>query len=125
MQIFAWTARALPPRTKPAADNVSLVSDILKDARSLVNNVLGDKCILTDTVSASQTETNVIIQNEVEIFQNYQFVGHATTGVFDLTDCNPKIGNSLYNTETGLTYALDGIKDETATKVTFILREVL
>lgn len=125
MQMFALMASVLTLSLMAVVTDVSLVSDVLKTARALVNDVLGDKCILTDSVSTSQTETNVIIQNEVEIFQNYQFVGHATTGVFDLTDCNPKIGNSLYNTETGLTYALDGIKDETATKVTFILREVL
>ena len=103
---------------------MSLVSEVLANTRTVVNELLGNACTLTDTVQNTTQECLVIIQPDTEIYQAGQFLGTATTGVFDLTKCNPLIGNTLHDTVTDIMYALDGIKTETATKVVFMLREI-
>lgn len=103
---------------------MSVLSEVLANARTVTNELLGNACILTDTLTRTTTDCVVIIQPDTELYQANQFLGVATTGVFDLTACNPLIGNALEDLETGIKYMLDGIKTETATKVVFILREV-
>ena len=103
---------------------MSVVSDVLGDARTVVNEVLGNDCTLTNTITLEKTPAMVVINKDVELYQQNQFAGTVTTGVFDLTNCQPQIGNELKDNETGLEYELAGIKTETPTKAEFILLEL-
>lgn len=102
---------------------MSLLGEIMQEARGIINEHLGDNCLLKNTLTGHQVETKVIISNDVEIYQGGQLAGVATVGVFDLTACNPQIDNQLTNLETGITYYLSGVKTETTTKAEFILSE--
>lgn len=66
----------------------------------------------------------VIINPKTEIYQGGQFAGTVTTGIFDLTKCEPQIGNELIDLETGIEYTLSGIETETPTKAVFVLGEI-
>lgn len=103
---------------------MSIIGEVLADARSAVNEILGNACILTNTVTMDEAEVTVIIQSDVEYYQNGQFIGLVTTGVFNLGECSPLLDNELQDLETGIVYSLDGIKDETSTKAEFILGQV-
>lgn len=104
---------------------MSALSEVLATARTIVNETLGNHCTLTNTLTeVSNPDVMVIIQTDVELYQQQQFAGTVTTGVFDLTKCSPQIGNELKDLETGIEYELAGIKTETSTKAEFILVEI-
>lgn len=103
---------------------MSVLSEVLADVRTIANEMLGNACTLTNTITRDETPVMVIIQADVELYQQYQFAGIVTTGVFDLTHCSPQIGNELHDLETNIKYELAGIKTETPTKAEFILAEI-
>lgn len=103
---------------------MSLIDEVLADTRSVVNEILGHPCLLINTVTSETTPVTVIIRSEVELYQNNMLVGIVTTGVFDLGECSPLVGNELDDTKTGISYSLDGIKAETGTKIEYILGQL-
>lgn len=94
------------------------------EAQSVINDTLGRPCQWVNSDTQEALTVNVVIRNEVELYENHQFAGVVTTGVFALVECSPLIGDTLYDTETDTEYSLDGIKTETPSKREFILGEV-
>jgi hypothetical protein len=103
---------------------MSLIRDAMGEAQSIVNDVLGNSCTLTDTYAGTTTPANVVVRYDVELYQDGQFAGMVTTAVFDRSVNDPKIGNELLDHDTGITYQLDGVKVETPSKLEFILGEL-
>jgi hypothetical protein len=51
------------------------------------------------------------------------FGGTVATATFDRANADPKLGDSLQDLETGITYTLEAVKDETPAKLVFIIGE--
>lgn len=102
---------------------MSLLREVMGEAQSVINDVLGHACTLTNSDTQQEQSVQVVIQNEVELYQNHQFVGVVTTGVFDRSVCGPMIGDQLYDIDTDTTYLLEGVKSETPAKVEFVMGE--
>ena len=103
---------------------MSLVSEILAEARGATNALLGNECILVNPLTGMRSATSVIITHDVDYFQGQQFAGVVTTGVFDRNCCSPLIGHTLLDQETGAEYELVSVKTETPSKLVFILQEL-
>lgn len=102
---------------------MSLLREIMAEAQGVVNDVLGNLCQLTNRDTGEVQNVDVIIHRDVELYQNHQFIGIATTGTFDRAQCEPMINDRLHDTATGTDYVLDGVKNETPSKIEFILGE--
>ncbi|WP_010322156.1 hypothetical protein [Marinobacterium stanieri] len=103
---------------------MSLLGEIMAEAQSIVNDVLGHACTLTNTATGEETlDIMVVINSKIKLYQDGMFAGLVTTGTFDLSECDPRIGDELRDEDTGISYTLDGIKDETSSKRVFILGE--
>lgn len=103
---------------------MSLLLEIMGEGQSVINDILGRPCDLKNVTTGDVVRVDVVIRNDVELYQQHQFAGVVTTGTFALADSSPLIGDELYDTATGISYQLDGIKTETPYKREFILREL-
>lgn len=103
---------------------MSLLREIMGEAQGVVNDILGHTCILTNTATGeASAEIKVVINAKIKLYQDGIFAGLVTTGTFDLAECDPRIGDDLTDTDTGIEYTLEGIKEETLSKRVFILGE--
>lgn len=103
---------------------MSLLLEIMGEGQSVINDILGRPCELKNGATGDVVRVDVVIRNDVELYQQHQFAGVVTTGTFALADSSPLIGDELYDMATGISYQLDGIKTETPYKREFILREL-
>ena len=103
---------------------MSLLLEIMGDGQSVINDILGRPCDLKNSATEEVVRVDVVIQSDVELYQQHQFVGLVTTGTFALSESSPLIGDELYDVELGIRYQLDGIKKETPSKREFILSEL-
>lgn len=103
---------------------MSLLREIMDDYQGVVNDALGHMCTLTNADTGESIELPVVINRKVELYQDGIFGGLVATGTFSRAESDPKIGDSLHDSETGVTYTLDGVKDETPSKLVFILGEL-
>lgn len=103
---------------------MSLLRDIMGEAQGIVNDVLGHACFLTNAATGEVTyDLKVVINTKVKLYQDGIFAGLVTTAVFDRSQCDPKIGDELHDEDTGITYTLEAVKDETLAKRSFIMGE--
>jgi hypothetical protein len=103
---------------------MSLLREVMGEAQGIVNDVLGHTCVLTNTATGETTPNlRVVINSKVKLYQDGIFGGLVTTAVFDRSQCDPKIGDELHDEDTGITYTLEAVKDETLSKLSFIVGE--
>lgn len=103
---------------------MSILDEVMADARGVVHDALGHTCTLTNTATGEATPgLKVVINTQVKLYQDGVFGGLVTTAVFDRSECDPKIGDELHDEDTGIIYTLEAVKDETVSKRTFIVGE--
>lgn len=108
---------------------MSLLSEVMADARSVINDVLGTAdCTLINGNTGERTEgLDVIVRRDVDIYKDKVFVGVHHVGTFDMTACDAARGDRLYvpsRTGLGVEYELIGLHDLSDTKRVFYLSEL-
>jgi hypothetical protein len=102
---------------------MSLLRDIMDESQGVVNDILGRAAVLTNAATGDETSVVVIIRHKVELYQDGMFGGLVSTATFDRANADPKLGDSLQDLETGITYTIEAVKDETPAKLVFIIGE--
>lgn len=90
----------------------------------IVVDTLGSPCRLINTASQEAITLNARIDTSIEVYENKVFVGTSSAATLSKKDGIAKIGDTLEDLESGVTYQLDAIKDETPSKIVFYTHPV-
>jgi hypothetical protein len=102
---------------------MSILRDIMDENQSVVNDILGHACTLVNATTEAETPVVAVINRKVKLYQDGMFGGTVATATFDRANADPKLGDSLQDLETGITYTIEAVKDETPAKLVFIIGE--
>ena len=100
---------------------MSILRDIMNESRGVVNDILGHSGQLKNGSTGELVPATVIINTDVKLYQDGIFAALLTTGVFDRTECDPKLMDTFIDDESGIDYILEAVKSETPSKLEFIL----
>lgn len=97
---------------------MGLMRDIMNDAMDGVIDVLGDPAVWINTGTGDATTIDAIIDTTVKVFESGVFVGTVTVATVHARH-GVKVGDTLTEQSTSITYQLDSIKTATPTKLAF------
>lgn len=105
---------------------MSYIAELLKDASSTVNAVLGDLCVYTNR-DGDEREIRAVIDRNIQVFNDYGVLaGYRVEAAICKDEVEELLIGDKLSDEQGRSYRIDGITKETTAKfyVSLVVEDV-